>query len=829
MKKIPRATYRLQFHKGFTFDDAAAVADYLAALGVSHIYASPYLQAAPGSTHGYDVTDHSRVNEDLGGGAAHCRMCRMLRENGLGQVIDVVPNHMSVSSPVCNRWWWDVLKNGPQSRFEPFFDIDWDPPEKRQNGKVLLPVLEDHYGRELEKGKIRTAVRYAEMIVEYREMIFPVSPASHAGQDLYELAGRLLADKNAMDNFLQEQHYRLAFWRSASQDLNYRRFFSINDLAAIRIEEDAVFTETHRLIFQWLQKKTIDGLRIDHPDGLADPDQYFRRLAAAAPDAWIVVEKILHPGEDLPDEWPVAGTTGYDFLNLTAGLFIDPAGEIPLTRFYDAFTNEKTVYEDLIYQCKHQVMDDLLGADVNRLAEIMVRICESHPCRRDYTRRELKNAIQELLCCMPVYRTYVRKGCALRKTDARIIKDTVSMAKTRRPAFDPALFDFIGDLLCGRITGEREEEMMVRFQQLSGPAAAKGVEDTAFYRYNRLSGQNEVGGDPTVFGVSPAVFHENMRMRAKRHPAAMLATSTHDTKRSEDVRARLALLSEISAPWERAVREWSAANAAYRRNGLPDANMEYLLYQTLVGAWPLSSDRAAAFMEKAAREAKRHTSWENPDSAYEAALRAFVTGILSDDTFLNSLSAFVAPLIFPGRINAMAQVLVKLTAPGVPDIYQGTELWDMSLVDPDNRRPVDYPLRRKILRSLESMTLEEIMAAMDTGLPKLYLIRQALWLRKENPEMFAPGSGYAPLDVRGRQQTHAMAYLRGGGTAVIVPRLVMGFSGDWADTKVELPRGRWQNRFTGASVNVDATSSPPGVFLGDLLKRFPAALLVKEI
>ena len=829
MKKIPRATYRLQFHKGFTFDDAAAVADYLSALGVSHIYASPYLQAAPGSTHGYDVTDHCIVNGELGGESAHGRMCRSLQTNGLGQVIDVVPNHMSVSHPVCNRWWWDVLKNGPQSRFERFFDIDRDPPEKRLKGKVLLPVLGDHYGRELAKGKIRAAVRDAELVIDYNEMIFPVSPASHAGGDMHELARNLCSDANALHDLLQKQHYRLTFWRSASQDLNYRRFFSINDLAAIRIEEDAVFAETHQLIFHWLHQGIIDGLRIDHPDGLADPDQYFRRLAEAAPDAWIVVEKILHPGEDLPAQWPVAGTTGYDFLNLIAGLFIDPAGEIPLTRFYDAFTGEKIVYGDLVYQCKQQVMDDLLGADVNRLAEIMVRICENHPCRRDYTRHELKHAVKELVCCMPVYRTYVRKGCALRKTDARIIKETVSMAKSRRPTMDPALFDFIGDLLCGRIPGELEEEMMVRFQQLSGPAAAKGVEDTAFYRYNRLSGQNEVGGDPAAFGLSPAVFHENMRMRANRHPAAMLATSTHDTKRSEDVRARLALLSEIPAPWERAVREWSATSAPYRRSGLPEANMEYLLYQTIVGAWPLSPGRAAAFMEKAAREAKRHTSWENPDSTYEEALRAFVTGILSDDTFLRSLSAFVAPLIFPGRINAMAQVLIKLTAPGVPDIYQGTELWDMSLVDPDNRRPVDFSLRRKRLRSLENMTPEQIMGAMDAGLPKLYLIRQALWLRKIHPEMFAPSSGYAPLDIRGKQQTHAIAYLRGGQAAVIVPRLIMGFSGDWADTRVELPRGRWQNRLTGETVNADAEGRCPDVFLGRILKRFPAALLVKEV
>ncbi len=833
MKTVPKATYRLQFHAGFTLDHAAAIADYLADLGISHIYASPYLQAAPESSHGYDVVDHTTVNRELGGNEGHDRFCRALAENNLGQVLDLVPNHMAISHPVLNKWWWDVLKNGPASQYERFFDIDRNPPERRLGHRLLLPVLADHYGRELEAGKIRIAELAGELVIDYNGMLFPLSPASvtlhaesnkdnTASPDPEKIARTLNAETDALDRLLQNQHYRLAFWRTAAADLNYRRFFAINDLAGIRVEDERVFTETHQLVLKWLRQGIIDGLRIDHPDGLSDPETYFMRLRSASPEGWIIVEKILHTGEDLPSSWPVSGTTGYDFLNLVAGLFVDPAGEAPLTDFYIQFTGETSSFEEIVRVCKHRVMDDLLGADVSRLTELMIRICENHRFYRDYSRSELRTALREILAAMPVYRTYVRIDGRLRDADQQIIETAVGSAGKRHPEIDPALFTFIQDLLCRRYQGNLEHEFILRFQQLSGPVTAKGIEDTAFYRYHRLSCLNEVGGDPGTMGISTARFHNSMLERSTRYPRTMLATGTHDTKRSEDVRARMALLSEIPLQWTEAVRTWSKRNSVYRRNGLPDKNMEYLLYQTLVGAWPIDASRTWAFMEKAAREARVHTNWEQPDPHYEKALHAFVTSVLEDSIFVTDLSAFVIPLITPGRINSLSQTLIKLTSPGVPDIYQGTELWDMSLVDPDNRRPVDYTVRRELLKSLDNMTPEAVIAEMEKGLPKLYLTRQTLWLRRNHPGIFSPSSGYRPLPAKGVEKKHVVAYMRGEQAVVVVPRLIMGFSRDWHDTRIDLPNGLWLNLFTHETV------TGPQVMIADLLARFPVGLLIKE-
>lgn len=833
MKKIPRATYRLQFHAGFTFDHAAGIADYLSALGISHIYASPYLQAVPGSTHGYDVTDPGRPNIELGAETGHDRMCHALARNDLGQVLDVVPNHMAVSHPQENQWWWDVLKNGPESRYAHFFDIDWEPPERRLAGRVVLPVLEDHFGRVIEEGKIRVEPSQEGVVCRYGEFLLPLCPQSleqlmaDAGidaenPDFHMLAGQLNADFDALAELLENQHYRLVFWRAGARDLNYRRFFAINELAGIRIEDETVFDATHRLILDWLLKGVVGGIRIDHPDGLRDPQAYFDRLRTAVPEAWVVVEKILHPGEDLPRQWPVDGTTGYDFLCLAGGLFVDPAGEAPLTEFYAEFTGEQIDYADLVRKCKQQVIDELLGADINRLTEILIRICEKHRRFRDYTRPELDGAIRFVLAEMRVYRTYVRTDGRLREADRRIIGQAISEAASRHPEIDPRLFGFIQNLLLCRYPENPECDFMLRFQQLSGPVMAKGVEDTAFYRYHRLSGLNEVGGDPSHFGLSLSDFHAAMAKRAETCPAAMLATSTHDTKRSEDMRARLALISEIPRQWAEAVRRWSVINKRHKKNHLPDANAEYLLYQTLVGAWPIDANRAAGFMEKAAREAKHHTTWERPDTEYEKALQGFVSGILADKDFLSDLEAFVMPLVLPGRINSLSQTVIKLTAPGVPDLYQGSELWDLSLVDPDNRRPVDFELRRRRLSELEGMRPEQVMAEMDKGLPKLYVIWRTLQLRKARPELFAPGAGYQPLAVEGGQKDKAGAYLRGEGAAVVFPRRVLSFSGDWQETRVELPEGRWQNIFDQEITDVGR------VFLENLLARLPVALLVKQ-
>ncbi|MGM0786857.1 MAG: malto-oligosyltrehalose synthase [Thermodesulfobacteriota bacterium] len=820
-KNIPRATYRLQFHPGFTFDDAAQIADYLSALGISQVFASPYLQAAQGSTHGYDVTDPSRVNPELGGEAGHGRFCLALEGWGLGQIIDVVPNHMEVFEPLSNKWWWDVLKYGRASRYAGFFDIDWDPPERRLGGKLVLPVLEDHYGRVLEDGKFRVEITETrEWVCRYHDHMFPLTPESVDSSSVRP--DHLNEDTQALGRVLENQHYRLAYWRAAARDLNYRRFFAINSLAAVRVEQQAVFEKTHALILEWLSCGIIHGLRIDHPDGLKDPEAYLKRLQKSAGGAWIVVEKILHPGEDLPGSWPVAGTTGYDFLNHLTGLFVNPEGKRDITEFYQKFTGQTSKYEDLAYECKHLVMQEMLGSEVCRLTHRLVNICEKHRCFRDYTRAELEAAVKEMLACMPVYRTYVRKDTSAGRTDAEIIARAAARAKSGQPKTDPRLFDFLADLCCGRIAGDAGEEWMLMFQQVSGPVTAKGIEDTAFYRYNPLVCLNEVGGDPSAFGLSEEEFHQAMISRQKKCPASMLSTSTHDTKRSEDVRARLALLSEIPDQWAKAVRRWAGHNKIYKTDNLPDANIEYLLYQSLAGAWPIDETRACAFIRKAAREAREHTCWEQPDRKYEQALLSFTQNILSDSFFLSDFQAFVENLISPGRINSLSQVLLKLTAPGVPDIYQGTELWDLSLVDPDNRRPVDFALRRRILASLSEMTPEQIMADMDTGLPKLYLISQVLQFRKQRPDLFAPGASYQPLKAAGDHEEHVLGFLRGRQAAVLVPRMVMSFAGPWGDTRINLYKGRWKNLLT------KETFTGPEFPLKQILNKFPVALLFGE-
>ena len=879
---IPRATYRVQLRPGFGFDEAAALAPYLAALGVSHLYCSPYLQAASGSTHGYDVTDPTRVNEELGGAPAHERLCKTLEEHGLGQVLDIVPNHMAIDpkkGEPGNAWWWDVLENGPSSRYASYFDVDWDPPQERFRNTVVLPILGDHYGRVLEAGEMKLVRREGSFEVHYFDHRMPVSPrsldsllAEAAGRcdstDLAFLAdalgrlpiatatdresvarrhrdkevirrqlARLLddqpevaravdavveetnADPDRLDLLLSRQNYRPAFWRTAGRELDYRRFFDVHSLAGLRAEDERVFADTHALVLDLVRRGVLDGLRIDHPDGLLDPEQYFRRLRTAcdtaAPDAWIVIEKILEPGERLPESWPVDGTTGYDFLNLAGGLFVDPEGEAPLTALYTELTGDSADWPQLVWEKKHLVLDLLQAAEVNRVAEIFLQVCERHRRYRDYTRHELRGAVREVAACFPVYRSYVRAEAGeVGPQDVEHIQTAIEAARARRTDLSSDLFDFFRDLLILKIRGPVESELVMRFQQLTSPVMAKGVEDTAFYNFHRLISLNEVGGDPGRFGIPPEEVHREL---AEAWPRAMLATSTHDTKRSEDVRARLALLSEIPECWGEAVRRWSALGERHRP---PDPDAEYLLYQTLVGAWPIGAERVVAYMEKAAREAKGATSWMRVDPGYETALRGFVEGVLADRELILDLEGFVAGLVEPGRINSLAQTLIKLTAPGVPDLYQGTELWDLSLVDPDNRRPVDHEKRYRLLRDLDGdpeSILVRLLDQTDEGLPKLWLIRQALHLRRRRPELFT--GGYLPLTPRGERAAHAFAFVRGGGSVTVVPRLVMKLAGDWKDTSLELPAGRWRNELTGEEV------AGGEVRLAGLLRRFPVALL----
>lgn len=884
MPPEPSATYRLQLRPGFGFVQATEIIPYLADLGISHLYTSPCLQAAAGSTHGYDVVNPTRVNQELGGAAAHARLCTALLDAGLGQITDVVPNHMAIPGRQ-NPWWWDVLENGPSSRYATCFDVDWEASEERWPNKVLLPVLGDHYGRILEDGQIRLSYDQDQgaFALHYHDHLFPVDPSSlgellrgaaqACGSEILAflaeshnrlprptvtarqgverrhrdkaILSRLLArlcreepkaaaaigtevdrlnrDPDALDAFIEGQNYRLAFWRTASRDLGYRRFFDINDLVGLRVEERGVFDATHVLPLAWVQKGWVQGLRIDHPDGLRDPGEYFSRLRKACPDAWIVAEKILMPGEKLRSDWPIAGTTGYDFLNLAGGLFVDPQGEDALSRLYMEFTGLSAGFDELVHICKRQVLSQLLDSELSRLANLFVNICERHRRHRDYTRHELREALHEMAASFPVYRSYVRPSAMhVAPEDEQCVNRAAARAMEHRSDIDPELFRFLRKLLLLRVTGPLESELAMRFQQLTGPAMAKGVEDTAMYRYHRLSALNEVGGDPSRFGVTPSRFHQACAAVQAKHPRTLLASTTHDTKRSEDVRCRLALLSEIPECWGEAVRRWAEHNARHRSAEIPDRNTEYLLYQTLVGAWPIDARRATDYMEKAVREAKEFTAWTRIDADYETGVRNFVLAVLDDTEFRADLESFVAGLIEPGRINSLAQTLIKLTAPGVPDIYQGTELWDLSLVDPDNRRPVDFALRRRLLDALPGLSPEQILARMNEGLPKLWLIRQALQLRRDMPDPFGPQGNYRPLHARGQKAGHVLAYLRGGKVLAIAPRLVLGWGGDWRGTVLELPPGTWHDLLSGETW----TETP--VLLSELLRRFPVGLLVRK-
>ncbi|HUF32660.1 MAG TPA: malto-oligosyltrehalose synthase [Acidimicrobiales bacterium] len=881
---LPRATYRLQLRPGFGFDEAAAVATYLADLGVSHAYVSPYLQAAPGSTHGYDVVDHSSVNEELGGEEAHARFCSALGDVGLGQVLDIVPNHMAITSG--NAWWTDVLENGPASRYAGHFDVDWDPPEAKLRNTVLMPVLGDHYGRVLEAGELGLERRGGGFWITYLDHAFPLAPRSYdtilamaairSGSDemafladafarlplatatapelvasrhrdkevlkgwlarlceeqpqmaaaVDEVVSAVKGDPDLLDALLDRQNHRLAHWRTAGEELDYRRFFDITTLAGLRVEDEHVFADTHARVLRWLADGVIDGLRIDHPDGMRDPEGYVRRLREAAPEGWIVVEKILEPGEALPTTWPVDGTTGYDFLNRLGGVLVDAGGIGPLTDAYAGFTGEATDYAEIVHANKHLVLREVLAADVNRLTHLFVQVCEAQRRYRDFTRSELSDVLVETIACVGVYRTYVRPDGSRSDADEVVIADALAAAAERRPDLDEALFELLGRLLRGR-AGDAPAalELMARFQQTTGPVMAKGVEDTTFYTYNRLIALNEVGGDPGHVPGDVSGFHRQMAEAQERWPAAMLTSSTHDTKRSEDVRARIALLSEIPEDFAAAVRRWSDVNERHRSGDLPDRNVEWLLYQTLVGAHPLPADRALAYVEKATREAKVHTSWTDPDPSYDEAVRAFTEGILGDEAFTADLAAFVAPLVEPGWVTALTAQLVKLTAPGVPDVYQGTELWDLSLVDPDNRRPVDYDVRRRLLREIDGLEAEGMWDRLDEGLPKLALTRAALGVRSRLREAFGAGAAgrYEALVAVGPAAGHLLGFVRGGRVATLAPRLVLGLRdrGGWDDTTTVLPEGTWTDAVTGAEMKGGTVS------VAEALGRFPVALLVQ--
>ncbi len=882
MRHVPLSTYRVQLHEEFTFDDASKIADYLRTLGVSHLYCSPYLQAAPGSRHGYDVVDPQKVNEELGGEQGHARLVQRLEDLGLGQILDIVPNHMATGQQ--NRYWWDVLENGPSSRFATWFDIDWHSDEVKLQNKVLIPILGDQYGRVLSAGQIKTYWEGGLFLIGYMDNRLPVAPRSlpvilskaekhfssptlsfiadsfsrlpspesldqgevmsrHRDKTvIYELLRRsceeqpeisaaissatneLNNDIDALDELLNVQHYRLAYWRTADQELGYRRFFDVNSLIGVRVERPQVFDETHKRILEWLRNGVLDGVRVDHPDGLRDPQQYFERLRSQAPDAWIIGEKILERGEFLRESWPIEGTSGYDFLNVCNSLLADGNGLQALTDIYRDFTHEPVNFESIAHDKKLTVEQEALGSDVNRLASLFVEICESNRDRRDYTRAEIRRALREVASCFSIYRTYVAPGRdQVIDLDRTEIANAVARARESRPDLDDGLFNFIADVLALRARGGLETEFLLRFQQFTSPVMAKGVEDTAFYCFNRMIGLNEVGGAPERDGLTISEFHEYCGTMQATHPRTMTTLSTHDTKRSDDVRARLAVLTEMPARWRAALSKWARKNAQYKVNRLPDRNTEYFLYQTMIGAWPISADRLIAYMEKATREAKQQTSWTQPNKEFEDALRSFIEQILQSKDFVAELDAFVGRTLVPGRMNSLAQTLLKCTAPGIPDTYQGSELWDLHLVDPDNRGPVDYELRRSLLLELtKGIDVEEIMKRAEEGLPKLWVLYCALNLRRARPEWFGPEAQYVPLLADGPKKDHVIAYLRGSHVATLAPRCNFKLAGNWSGTTVELPQGTWTNILTRETL----TGGQQRV--NTLLQRFPVALLTRE-
>jgi (1->4)-alpha-D-glucan 1-alpha-D-glucosylmutase len=754
---IPTSTYRLQLNAGLTFADAAAVVPYLASLGVGAIYTSPLLAAMPGSQHGYDVADPSQVSGVLGGEVGRHALVAAVRKHELALVVDIVPNHLGVAEPQANPAWWDLLRHGPSSRFARWFDITGWP--------LRLPVLAD-------SPDALSDLRVDGDLLWYYEHAFPLAPGTGGGspQQLHEA-----------------QHYRLVSWRA---DVGYRRFFAISDLAAVRVEDPEVFDATHREVLRWVADGDVDGLRVDHPDGLTDPKGYLHRLHSHAPDTWLVVEKILEPGEELPRSWPVAGTTGYDALAEVDGVLVDPAGVGVFTALDTELTGVQTSWPQLVHDCKLDVATGMLGSELRRLAALAPSI------------PDVTDALAEVLACFPVYRSYLPDG-------VEHLDQALAAARRRRPDLGAAL-----EALSPRLR-DPSDELAVRFQQTSGAVMAKGVEDTAYYRWTRFVALNEVGGDPDRFGLDLDAFHAAMAHREQIAPHGMTALSTHDTKRSADVRARLAVLSELPDWWAETIREFTRL-AAVASAPVPDQALGHLLWQTVVGGWPLPPERLHAYVEKAMREARARTSWTDPDEPFETAMHNVADATLNDPGLRSAVAAAAERIIAPGRSNSLSAVLLQLAMPGVPDTYQGGELWDLSLVDPDNRRPVDFTGRADLLTQLDQGWLPGIDAS---GAAKLLVVSRTLRARRDQPERF---TGYLPLRATGPATSHAVAFARHGVVAVAT-RLPVGLAtrGGWGETALALPEGSWTDAFTGLSTSGE-------VALTELLARYPVALLIAD-
>jgi (1->4)-alpha-D-glucan 1-alpha-D-glucosylmutase len=964
--RIPTATYRVQLHEGFTFDQARAIIPYLHELGISDLYTSPFFQASAGSTHGYDIVDHNKLNPEIGTEAEFEALVAELHRHGMGLVADFVPNHMGISE-AANGWWMDVLENGPSSLMARCFDIDWHPLKQELDNKVLLPILGDQYGKVLEKGELGLRFEAGVFSLHYYGARLPINPrtynlilqvaldelapamaaaavptgvgpldAAGAGGARYHLAelqsimtqlekmpARTVTDRaqiaerarekevakvrleqlcaehadvaaaiqraveilggkpgdarsfDRLDALIDAQAYRLSYWRVAAEEINYRRFFDINTLAAIRVELPEVFEATHQLLWRLLERGAVTGLRIDHPDGLYDPRGYFAQLqqnfarltGTALPadrrGVYLLAEKILSPGEVLREDWPIHGTTGYDFTTQVTQLLIDASNEKAFSQTYQKFLDRNVHFPTLVYEKKRLTMRLSLANDINVLGFMLNRLSEHNRLVRDFTLNALTSVVREVIACFPVYRTYLVPGQAPGPADRAVINRAVALAKRQNPGTETSIFNFLRDILLFHFppntdpAGIAEHEAFVmKFQQCTGPIMAKGLEDTAFYIYNRLVALNEVGGEPQRFGITPAEFHAYNSHNAAHWPHTMLASSTHDTKRAEDTRARIAGLSELPTEWRQALRSWSTLNRKHRGDvdgePAPAPNEEYLLYQILLGTWPagfasLPDDEHAAYqkriqdyMTKAIKEAKVNSSWVQPNEPWDEAVRKFIERILRRgsrrDAFARSIEPLAARLAQLGLVNSLAQTVLKLTVPGVPDIYQGNGLWDFSLVDPDNRRPVDYAKHRAALESLAGANPRALLENWGDGRIKLFVTRAILRQRAEQPALFAQGA-YRPLPTIGTFTENAVAFVREWESAaalVIVPRLSarVGFPpiGDcWADTGIALPEGGeiagpWRELLTGREIAAPSAGNLP---LAEALRDLPVAVLVR--
>ena len=938
--RIPTSTYRLQFHRGFRFADARPLIAYLHELGMSDLYASPVFSSRKGSSHGYDITDPTRLNPELGTAGEFDGLCQELKGRGMGLLLDIVPNHMSASSE--NPWWRDVLENGPASPYADFLDIDWDSSEKSLQHRVMLPILGAPLDQVIKNQELTVSLKKDGLRLHYYDHLLPISLASYALilgyrlekpglkhsalQELEDLFRRLralptpdsvrfskghggtapeislkeslrrlhlthpevkaLIDRNLdeinggkgepksfdlLRQLLDMQFYRLSFWREGCESLNYRRFFDISDLVSVRVEDRKVFEATHDLLLKLAQQGQVDGTRIDHIDGLRDPAEYLTRLQSyltsrAGKDQstpYVLVEKILARGESLPSEWPVAGTTGYDFLNTLNSLFVDSRGSRKLNRIYAEFLGHKPVFNELVVEKKEQVLKTLFAGEMSKLGTRLEQLERDDPNARRLSTGQIQQAPAAVTASLPVYRTYIRNQ-EMNPLDRRTIAQAIRDARRRNPAIARFAFGFLKKALLLEFPLRAQKasylEFVLRWQQFTGPITAKGIEDTLLYTYTRLISSNEVGGNPDDRGLTPARFLRRLRARQRRWPHTLNATSTHDTKRSEDVRARINVLSEIPEIWRKHLKRWARANQPIKRRlggrPVPGRNEEILLYQSLLGSWPLARKelpsyrkRVQAFMVKAAREAKVNTSWLQPDSEHEKALQGFVAAALKrspENRFLKDFLGFEKRIARSGAWNSLSQVLLKITCPGVPDFYQGNELWDFSLVDPDNRRPVDFKKRVRLLQEIESRAargtvglIKELLRNWEDARVKLFLTWKALNFRRSHEHLFLKGN-LIPLEATGGGRSHVCAFARRKGTVWVVaavPRMIVKLSSGrapigrnvWSTGRLRLPRGaprHWQNVLTGETLKSIPENKNNPLPLYEVFRHFPVALLI---